>query len=392
VQHDLITTDRQLAQLCERLADAPSIGFDTEFVSEHSYRPRLCLVQVAAGDALAVIDPLLIDDMTPFWRLLSTGSHETVVHAGREEILFCQRAVGAAPANLVDLQLTAGLVGPEYPAGYGSLLSRWLGAKLDKHETRTDWSKRPLNKRQLQYALDDVIYLEPLKQTLFAKLDELGRFDWLAGEIESWQNDVAASVSDERWRRVSGASNLAPRSLAVVREIWRWRENEAERRDSPVRRVLRDDLIVELAKRQSSDVERIRTIRGLDRRDLQNMTAQLAACVARATALSDDECPESPRRDPPAQLNMIAQLLSSILTSICRKNEAAVGLVGTVQDVRELVAHRMKIKGYEDPPRLARGWRATIVGEKINRLLAGEATIRIADPLSDHPLEIEAAE
>ena len=122
MNYDHITTDRQLADFCRDLADIPAIAFDTEFVSEHTYRPVLCLVQVAAAGRLAVIDSLAVRDMTPFWQLLATPGHETIVHAGREEFLFCLQAVGARPHNLFDIQIAAGLVGYEYPAGYGSLM------------------------------------------------------------------------------------------------------------------------------------------------------------------------------------------------------------------------------------------------------------------------------
>ena len=130
VDHEHITTDRQLQSFCQLLAAEPAIAFDTEFVSEHSYRPELCLIQVAAGEHLAVIDPQTIDDIAPFWRVLAAAGHDTIVHAGREELLFCLGAVGQPPERLFDVQIAAGLVGFEYPAGYGSLLFKLLGQRL----------------------------------------------------------------------------------------------------------------------------------------------------------------------------------------------------------------------------------------------------------------------
>src|SRR5947209_1745452 len=124
--YDHIATDRDFNKLCQDLAAAPQIAFDTEFVSEHTYRPQLCLVQVAAAGRLAVIDTLAVSDMTPFWHLLAQGGHETLVHAGREELLFCVQAVGRRPERLFDVQIAAGLVGFEYPAGYGSLMFKLL--------------------------------------------------------------------------------------------------------------------------------------------------------------------------------------------------------------------------------------------------------------------------
>ena len=209
---------------CQELADAPAIAFDTEFVSEDTYRPELCLIQVACGDRLAVIDTMAVKDVTPFWRWLVAPGHETIVHAGREEMLFCIDAVGAAPTGLFDLQIAAGLVGFEYPAGYGALLFKLLGERLEKGETRTDWRRRPLSERQLIYALDDVRHLEAMRAALGKRLTALGRVEWLETETAAWQDDVRATRGRERWWKVSGISGLpgpqpgrGARAVAVAR-------------------------------------------------------------------------------------------------------------------------------------------------------------------------------
>ena len=391
MNYDHITTDRQLADFCRDLADIPAIAFDTEFVSEHTYRPVLCLIQVAAAGRLAVIDSLAVRDMTPFWQLLATPSHETIVHAGREEFLFCLQAVGGRPHNLFDIQIAAGLVGYEYPAGYGSLMFKLLGERLHKGETRTDWRQRPLSDRQIEYALEDVRSLEAMRDRLHARLDKLGRLSWLATEMASWQEDVEATRSRERWWRVSGISGLAPRSLAIARELWKWREEESERRDCPTKRVLRDDLIVELAKRRSGDPAQIRAIRGLERGDLQRALPKLSAAIERALALPEAELPTHSHREMPPQLNVLGQFLSSALGSICRTAELAPSIVGTASDVRDLIAYRLNMGGSGDngAPLLGRGWRAEVVGRLIDDLLAGKVSIRIQDPLSDEPLAFE---
>ena len=160
----------------------------------------------------------------------------------------------------------------------------------------------------------------------------------------------------------------------------------------PQRQIIegRDDLIVELAKRQSTEPRQIQLVRGFERSDLRRAIPQLAECVRRAMALGDDECPQTMRRDIPSQLNLVAQLLSAILTSICRSSQVAVGLVGSVQDIRELIAHRLGVKGFEDSlPRLAQGWRAEVVGQVIDDVLSGRTSIRVGDPMSSEPLVIE---
>ena len=169
MNYDYLSTDQAIADFCRDIATASLIAFDTEFVSEDRYYPELCLVQVAAGDRLAILDPLAGADLGPFWQLVSTGTHITVVHAGREEFRFCRRASGARPVNLFDTQLASGLIGLDYPAAYGSLLQKLLGKTLGKGETRTNWRRRPLSKRQLEYALQDVIYLEPLYERIVGR-------------------------------------------------------------------------------------------------------------------------------------------------------------------------------------------------------------------------------
>lgn len=387
----LITTASQLEALCERLAACPSIAFDTEFVSEHTYRPQLCLIQVAAGDELSVIDPLALDDLTPFWQVLTVPGHETIVHAGREEIGFCLTAVGKPPAQLFDVQLAAGFIGLEFPAGYGNLISKLLGLVPRKGETRTDWRRRPLSDRQVDYALEDVRHLAPLRDKLHARLNELERLHWFVGEMTAFINEVDESRRRERWRKVSGSSGLSGRSQAIVRELWLWRDREAARRDCPVRRVLRDDLIVELAKRRSADPKQVRALRGMERGDLQRLLPGLCKAIEAALEVPETDCPGVLRREASPQLTMLGQFLSSALSSICRAAEVSPSLVGTANDVRDLVA--FQLGEYEgagrELPVLAQGWRAEVVGQLLDDLLAGKVSIRIRDPRAEQPLSFE---
>ncbi len=383
-----VGSPQELHELCEKLATATEIAFDTEFVSEFTYRPQLCLVQVAAPGVLAVIDPFSAGSLKEFWSVLAEGQHETIVHAGREEVNFSLSSIGGQPARLFDVQIAAGLVGDEFPAGYAALLDRFLGQTMHKGETRTDWRKRPLTSQQMEYALDDVRYLGPLKQKLIERLTKLGRVAWMQDEMAAFQQEVEAARTRDRWRRVSGLSGLSPRSLAVAREVWRWRESEAERRDMPVRQVLRDDLLIELAKRKAADPKHVRAVRGMDRRELQNYIPAIAEHIRRALDVPPADLPQQLRRDIPGQVTVLGQFLSTALTSLCRSIRIAPSMVGTASDVRDLIAYRLKmIDG--PPPVLATGWRAEVVGSLIDDLLSGKTSIRIADPLSDHPLVFE---
>lgn len=385
----IITTDRELSQLCRDLESAETIAFDTEFVSEHTYRPQLCLVQVAAAEHLTAIDPLAGSDLTPFWEQVVRPGREIIVHAGREEMGFCLRSMGRLPERVFDIQMAAGLIGSEYPAGYGNLVSKLLGLAPSKGETRTDWRRRPLSDRQVHYALEDVRHLVPIRDKIAARLEQLARAAWLEEEMAAWQNDVADSFNRQRWRKVTGSSSLSGRSLAIVRELWLWREQEAQRRDCPPRQVLRDDLIVELAKRRSADVQQVRAIRGFERRDFKAIVPDIAHAIGRALALPETDFPEVVRQESSPQLNMLGQFLSSALTSICRDAHVAASLAGTPNDVRELIAYRLGQANSKHPPALASGWRSEVVGHLIDELLTGEKCIRIENPLSENPLVFE---
>jgi ribonuclease D len=330
--------------------------------------------------------------MTRFWRAIAEPGHETIVHAGRGEFEFCLRAVDRRLAGLFDVQIAAGLVGIEYPAGFGTLLSKVAGVKPGKRETRTDWRRRPLSDRQIQYALDDVRYLRAIRDTLRARLGELGRLGWLEEEMSTWQEEVQRAVGQEQWWRVSGNSGLNRRCLAVLRELWRWRESVAERRDCPPRRVLRDDLMVELARRKTAELKRIRAVRGLERGDLKRLLPAISERIARGLSVPEQELPPRFAREETPRLSVLGQLLSAVLGSICRQADLAPGLVGTPSDVRELIAYGTGEATNQKRPRLARGWRAEVVGNTFDDLLSGRKSIRIAAPGSEHPLVFDDTE
>lgn len=390
MDYDCITTESQLGEFCEGLAGCAWIALDTEFVSESTFRPELCLIQVSTPQRLAIIDVIVAGDVRPFWQAVVDGDHETIVHAGRSEMEFCLAAVQRLPKRLFDVQLAAGLAGFEYPAGYSALVARLLGESSEKHETRTDWRKRPLSKRQLDYAAEDTFYLALIRDRIHAQLTELGRLGWLEEESQSWSEALRHAMSDERWRRVSGNSGLDQRSLAIVHELWKWREEEARRRNQPARRVLRDDLIVELAKRQTADVKRIRALRGMERGDLVKRLDGLAQCIEKALALPVEQCPpRAPREAAPPQLSVLGQFLFAALGSVCREAHLAPNLVGGPNDIRDWTAWRLAGGKSRRVPKLASGWRAEFVGRLFDDLLSGKTSIRVGDPAAEHPLILE---
>lgn len=387
-EFDFITTDEALMALCGRLATAKYIGFDTEFVSENRYLPELCLLQVSADDEYYIVDTMKVKDIRPFWEALCDGDHVTLVHAAREEFLFCYRSIGRRPKLLFDVQLAAGLIGMDYPSSYGNLVSKVIGVSVDKGETRTDWARRPLTDRQMSYALQDVTHLIPLHDKINAELDKLGRCDWIADEMTTWQNNLQKTVDEPQWRRVSGIANMNRKSLAIVRELWMWRNEEAKSRNRAPRRVLADDLIVELAKRGSSDIERMRAIRGFDSRVSKHSTSGIADAIETALKLRKEDYPNRLPRNKTMNLGLLGQFINIALKVICREQNVASSIVGTSDEVRNLVAWKLGVLELKETPKLARGWRADLVGQLVEKLLDGSIAISVEDPKSDHPLTL----
>ena len=386
----IITRQRDLEALCASIEAAPIVGFDTEFVSEDTFHPELCLVQVVTPDELAVVDPQSVD-IRPFWQAIAKGNRTTVLHAGREELSFMLRAVGAAPERIFDVQVAAGFCTNEFPASYGSLVGKFLGRQPMKGEQRTDWRRRPLTDAQLNYALEDVRYLLPLYDRLTDTLKRRNRTAWFDEEQAEWQQSIVNAQDRKDWRRVSGIGAMNARNLAIVRELWLWRQEEARRINQPPKRLLRDDLLVEIAKRKSDQPDEILAIRGLQRSDLRRNANELADCVRRGMEAPLERGERSSQREPPSQLNLLGQYLTPALTSICRKAEVAASMVGTATDVRELIAYRYGFNGADvsEKPALLQGWRAELVGNLLDDLLSGKKSIRIADPRNEDPLAFD---
>jgi ribonuclease D len=387
LNYESINTGDELQQFCDSIADCPLIAFDTEFVSEDSYRPHLCLIQVATEDQLAIIDPMHVEQTEPFWQLLATPGRKVIAHAAREESRFCYRFTGKPIAGLFDTQLAAGFVGMEYPASLGTLVQRLVNKTLPKGETRTNWSRRPLTQDQITYALHDVTDLMEMYDKLFSMVREIDREHWLCEETEIFQQKVIDAETRENWRRVSGSSGLNPRQLETVRQLWLWRENRARDLDRLPRRVLRDDLIVEMARRGLTDQRKIKSIRGMERRGFADHYGDLVAAIQTALDTADEDLPRRPRGSRRVVSPMLSQFLSTSIACISRQHKLAPPIVGNADDVRELLGYELDRRKDDAVPSLLKGWRGEIVGKTFRKLLAGELAIRIADVKESQPLE-----
>lgn len=375
---ELIESPAALDAYCTRLAAHPVFGLDTEFIGENSFHPQLCLVQVATPDHLTLIDPFACGPLDSFWQLVVDPARCVVVHAGREEIRIVRHAGGQPPGNLFDVQIAAGLVGVGYPMGHAALVQQLLGITLQKGETLTDWSRRPLTDHQVRYAFDDVRFLLRLHAKLDGKLARLGRGDWATEEFAALTRRALSEDPEiERWRKLRGLGSLDRKKLAIVRELYAWRESVAERQNRPSRTVLRDDLIVEVAKRAPRNERDLAVLRGLPNRE----HAAILEAVRRGRETPADALPAATERDnDPPQVGMVTSFLMSLLGDLCARWKITPGMVATNYDVKALVrAHFQQSDEVADDSALTRGWRSRHVLPVVRDILEGRQGVRVGD-------------
>ncbi len=380
----LVTDPSQFARCLEHLAASDVVGFDTEFVGEDSYRPELCLIQVATEEGLFVIDPYVVGPLDEFWKLLLDPGRTTIVHAGREDIRICQFQTGRPPANLFDVQLAAGIVGLNYPIGYGSLVYDLLGRRMTKGQTLTDWRRRPLSPAQIRYAFDDVLYLIPAWKRLTDRMRRLKRGDWAMEEFATATAKATAEEAiTERWRKLKGIGGLDRRGLAIAREVFLWRERFAERVNRPARQLLRDDVLAEIARRGPSRREELAAFRGVPAREVDAILQAIHA--ARALPPEQQPLPEARDYDPPHVL-LLGSFLGVVLADWCIRNRLAANLVASVSDLKALVRSQVEREPLPDIP-LTRGWRSRVVLPELEAILRGTRAVRVENLRASAPLD-----
>jgi ribonuclease D len=382
----IVTKPEELPDALAHLAAVRRFGFDTEFVGEETYRPRLCLVQVATDDRIILIDPFTVGPLDEFWKLILDPENEVVAHAAREEIRLCQLWTGKRPERVFDLQIAAGLVGLPFPLGHGNLVRELLGVTLAKTETLTEWRDRPLTDRQIRYAFDDVRYLLRLQAEISKRLSKLQRSNWA---LEEFRRAARIATEEEatleRWRKLRGVGALSRRQLAVVRELFGWREEAAARLNRPARTILRDDLLIEIARRDPHRDRDLEVVRGLAKRDIR----PILDAVERARSLSPLQLPTAPERDDdPPQVALLTNLLSAVLGHLCSEMELATSLVCATRDLKLLVRSYLEGSPEGIVSLLNEGWRRDHVRPHLDAVLRGERVIRVRRLDRQNPLEL----
>ncbi len=373
--HPLITDSATLANLCTRLARADFITVDTEFMRESTYYPELCLIQIADTQEAAAIDPLAPGiDLKPLLDLLTDNEDVLkVFHAGGQDIEIVYNLTGKTPHPLFDTQVAAMALGQGEQIGYSNLVDSWLGIAVDKGARFTDWARRPLDARQIEYAIGDVTHLSTIFPKMLERLRKTGRGLWLDQEMERLADPANyANDPDEAWRRVR-ISGRKPEVLGRLKALARWRELEAQGKDLPRGRIVKDETLGDLAGNPPKKQADLAKVRGLSASWAGNdIGGRMMAALEAATPLGADELPPRDDRKPGMGKDgaLIADLLKLLLKIRSRDIDVASKLLARGDELEALAA------GVRDLPML-QGWRYDQFGRDALDLVEGRLAFAV---------------
>lgn len=371
----LIARQDELEALIAELRNAGSFAFDSEFIGELTYIPKLCLIQAASSSRIALIDPLAGLDLTPFWTLVADPAVEKIVHAGQQDVEPLFRAIGRPPARLFDTQISTAFIGLGYPLSLSKLIQSLVGVKLTKGLTFTHWDRRPLTTQQLRYAANDVRYLPAARAELGRRLEALGHAAWALEESASLA-DATLYLFDPQteFHKIRGSSSLPPQNLAVLRELTAWRDRTAQEEDVPPRSLMRDEVLLELARHPATSTGALARVRGLPRPVEAGHGAAIVAGTAHALAQPPAQWPSVRQYEPPPEEKFCADSLHAVAQCLAAGQQIDPGMLTSRQEIGQL--YRLVNGGQPlKDLRILQGWRRDSAGQALLDLLAGQVQI-----------------
>lgn len=370
---DLIATTVDLAAVCSRMARHPFVTVDTEFLRETTYYPLLCVAQMASPEEAVVIDALATGiDLAPFFALMANENVVKVFHAARQDIEIVWNMAKTIPHPIVDTQVAAMVLGYGDSISYDQLVQRITGDTLDKSHRFTDWTRRPLSDAQITYALSDVTHLRDVFAKLAADLDKRGRNNWVEAEMDVLTSPETYRADPERaWERLKSRVRK-PKELAVLIEVAAWREREAQNRDVPRGRVMKDEVIGDIAVQAPVTVERLGHLRSLPKGfERSRWGEQIIEAVKRGLERDQKTLPRLERFRPAANGAATVELLKVLLRMTAERHGVAAKVIATVDDLDRIVAD-----DEADVPAM-RGWRRELFGEKALALKHGRLSLAV---------------
>jgi ribonuclease D len=368
-----ITTTSQLADACRRMASHPFVTIDTEFLRETTYYPLLCVAQMASPKEAVVIDALAGGiDLAPFYALMGNEKVMKVFHAARQDIEIIWHAAKLIPHPIFDTQVAAMVLGHGDSISYDQLVQRITGDRLDKSHRFTDWSRRPLSDAQLAYAISDVTHLRDVYVALVDDLKHRGRVDWVGDEMSVLTSpDTYRMEPEHAWQRLKTRVRK-PKELAVLIEVAAWREREAQSRDVPRGRVLRDEAVSDIAVQAPTNLEKLQHLRSLPKGFERSRWGEaIVAAVARGLARDPKTLPLPARHQPTGNGAAAVELLKVLLRMVSEHHHVAAKVIATVEDLERIAA-----SDTAEVPAL-KGWRRELFGEKALALKHGKLALVI---------------
>ncbi|WP_040304903.1 ribonuclease D [Ahrensia sp. R2A130] len=372
----MIETTQELATACKDFAQHDYVTVDTEFLRETTFWPILCLIQIAGPDDECIVDPMADGiDLQPFFELMADTSVVKVFHAARQDVEIVYHLGGLVPKPLFDTQVAAMVCGYGDSVAYNALVSRITGGVIDKSSRFTDWARRPLTTKQLDYALADVTHLRDVYQSLKADLEKKNRKHWVDEEMDVLTNPETYDLPVEKaWSRLKMRVRK-PRELAVMKFVAQWREEQARDRDVPRGRVVKDDAIYEIAQQQPRDEKALSRLRALPRGFENSRFAEgLIDAVDAAMDIPEEDLERIPRATrSPEGTGAAAELLKVLLKAVAEQNGVATKIIATMDDLEKIAA--------DDDADVAtlRGWRHEMFGKQALELKRGEIALGFED-------------
>jgi ribonuclease D len=370
---ELIETPEQMDELLERLSGETLIAVDTEFFRETTYYPQLALVQIATATIVACIDPLAFDAKFALKKLLLDNSITKVFHSCSQDLEVLFYYLGEAPGAIYDTQIANALLTDHHQVGYAALVENELGTQLDKSQTRTNWLQRPLTKKQIQYAGDDVLYLYQLQHVLDKKLQQLGRKTWFdedSAKLISEDNNYQVAL-ENLWKRVKGASRVNRNKLAIVQAIAVWREHLARQKDRTRRKILADDIIVDLAFSPPENVQAIDQIIGRRYNFNSDEKQALLEAITAALKTPTEQCPDNRFNVLDNEQKILLKDFQQTVNNKAEELGISATILSSKKELEQLILlHAQLDSASSSTLNIMQGWRLRCIGQQLQDKLS----------------------
>lgn len=368
-----LTQQSELDDFLEHASKSDVLAIDTEFIREKTYWPNLCLLQMATAERVALVDPFEITDLSSLKEIFANENVMKVFHAASQDLEIFHHEIGVLPRPIFDTQIAAALLGTNTQSGLGNTINAFLGVNIKKAESFTDWSLRPLTPSQLKYAAEDVIYLPQLYYTMKAKLESLGRLDWLSEDFAEL-SDPSHFERDpyERYVRLKRSNQLKPKQLGAAREVAAWREIEAAKRNIPRKWLMTDEQIVEACRRNTQKIDDLFMIRGVRGHLSTHDARKVCELVKYGMSLPDEELPQGDRPGVNEQnVDSAVDLMEAVVRVRAKEEGIAMQTLATRSQLTDVA------RGHFDDTVVMKGWRRTMIGDDLLALLDGKISLAL---------------